>query len=289
MSAANAKRDTPGSVKTDVKRAGQKVAYSPLVEAMTRLGYGVRGIIYVTMGLLALNVALGKGNAPVNQQSAIAAIGKQPAGLVLLWVILIGLVCYSLWGVIRAVMDPLHKGHDLKGLLTRFGFLISAAAYAYFIMPTYSSIKGADSTSQSGAQTQGIMASIMSKPGGHWLVGVVGLAVLAVGLYQIYQGFKNSFDKEFQTYTMSSEEKKVAKQMGRFGVATRGFIFAILGGLIMLAAYQSNSSQSVGIDAALNALLHQPYGVWLLGIAAIGLMAFGLYSMLSAAWFRLKR
>jgi hypothetical protein len=289
MSATNIHKGAGGNIKANVKRAGQKAEYSPVVEALTRLGYGVRGVIYFTMGLLALNVAFGKSSGPIDQQSAIAAIGRQPAGMVLLWLILIGLVSYSLWGVIRGIMDPLHKGHDTKGLLTRAGFLISAIAYGSFILPTYGFIKGSGSTSQSGAQTQGFMASIMSKPGGHWLIGLVGLAVLAVGLYQIYQGIKNSFDKQFQTYAMTAEEVKVAKQLGRFGTATRGLIFAIVGGLIMLAAYQSNSSQPVGIDAALTTLLHQPYGIWLLGIVAIGLLAFGIYSMLSAAWFRLKR
>lgn len=289
MSAINIRKGTAGRIKTGVKRAGQKAEYSPFIEALTRLGYGVRGIIYFTMGLLALNVAFGKSSGPIDQQSAIAAIGRQPAGMVLLLVILVGLVSYSLWGVIRAIMDPLHKGHDMKGLLVRAGFLVSAAGYASFIQPTYGFIKSAGSKSQSGPQTQSFMASIMSKPGGHWVIGVVGLVVLAVGLYQIYQGFKNSFDKQFQTYAMTALEVKVAKQLGRFGTATRGFIFAILGGLIMLAAYQSNSSQPIGIDAAMNTLLHQPYGIWLVGIVAVGLLAFGIYSMLSAAWFRLKR
>ncbi|MDD5370847.1 MAG: DUF1206 domain-containing protein [Anaerolineaceae bacterium] len=83
-------------IKAGVKKAGQMAAYSPLMEALTRLGYGVRGLIYMTMGLFASNVALGKGGAPTDQQGAIAAIGRQPAGLVLLWAVLIGLVSYSL-------------------------------------------------------------------------------------------------------------------------------------------------------------------------------------------------
>jgi hypothetical protein len=289
MSATNSKAGTVRGIKTDVKRAGQKAEYSPVIEALTRVGYGARGIIYFTMGLLALNVAFGKGSAPIDQQSAIAAIGRQPAGMVLLWLILIGLVSYSLWGVIRAIMDPLHKGHDMKGLLVRAGFLISALTYASFILPTYGFISGKGSSAQSGAQTQSFMASIMSMPGGHWLIAVIGLALIGVGLYQVYQGFKNSFDKQFQTYAMTTEEVKVAKQLGRFGTATRGFIFVLVGGLVTVAAYQSNPSQPVGINAALTTLLHQPYGIWLLGIVAIGLLAFGIYSMLSAAWFRLKR
>jgi anionic cell wall polymer biosynthesis LytR-Cps2A-Psr (LCP) family protein len=36
-------------------------------------------------------------------------------------------------------------------------------------------------------------------------------------------------------------------------------------------------------------VLQQPFGHWLLGIVAIGLIAFGLYSLLSAFWFKFKR
>jgi len=241
------------------------------------------------MGVLALNVVFGKSDAPIDQQSAIGAIGRQPAGLILLWVILIGLVSYSLWGVIRAVMDPLHKGHDLKGLFARGGFLVSAAGYAYFILPTYGYITGSGGSAQNEAQTQHSVASIMSKPWGPWVIGLVGLAFLAIGLYQIYQGFKNSFDKQFQTYAMTAQEVKVATPLGRFGVAIRGFVFALVGGSLVMAAYQANPNQAVGIDASLTALMRQPYGVWLLGIIAVGLMAFGVYSMLSVVWFRLKR
>jgi hypothetical protein len=276
-------------IKADVKKAAKKAEFSPLMEALTRLGYGVRGLIYIVMGLLALEVTLGKGGAPTDQQGAIAAIGRQPAGLVILWVVLIGLVSYALWGVIRAVLDPLHKGHDLKGLITRGGFLFSAAGYALLIPSTYGLIAGAGSTAQSGAKTQQSMASIMSMPWGRWAIGLVGLAVIADGLYQIYQGFNASFDKQFQTYAMTPQEVKWATQLGRFGTAARGFVFALVGGLLCLAAYHSNSSQSISIDAALKALLGLPYGIWLLGIVAVGLMAFGVYSMLSAAWFRSRR
>lgn len=278
-----------GGIETDVKSAGRKAAFSPLMEALTRLGYGVRGLIYFTMGLLAVNVALGKGGAPADQQGAIAAIGRQPAGLVFLWIVLIGLVSYSLWGVIRAVLDPLHKGSDLKGMVTRAGFLFSAVSYALLALPTYGLITGASRTAQNGAKTQQSMASVMSTHLGHWVIGLIGLVIIAVGLYQIYQGFKNSFDKQFQPYAMTAQEMKVVKQLGRFGTATRGFIIALVGVLLCLAAFQSNPNQPIGIDAALTTLMRQTYGFWLLGIVAVGLMAFGVYSMLSAAWFRTRR
>jgi len=275
-------------IKAEVKKASQKVAYSRLMETLARLGYGVRGLLYIMIGFLALQVALGKGGAPTDMKGAIAAISKQPGGLVFLWVILIGLVSYSLWGVVRAVFDPLQKGHDTKGLLARGGFLFSAASYALLIPGTYGLISGTGSAASSGA-TQQSMTKIMSSPLGHWAIGLIGLAVIAGGVHQIIEGFNNSFDKQFQTYAMNAQEVKIATQLGRFGTATRGFIFALIGVLMCLAVYQSSSNQIIGIDTVLKTILSQPFGIWLLGIVAAGLIAFGIYSMLSAAWFRLKR
>jgi hypothetical protein len=129
----------------------------------------------------------------------------------------------------------------------------------------------------------------MAMPWGRWAIGILGLAVLAGGLYQIYLGFKAGFDRQFQIYALTAKELKLATNVGRFGTSARGVVLAVVGSLISLAAYQANPGQPVGMDTALATLLHQPYGVWLLGIVALGLIAFGCYSLLSALWFRLKR
>jgi hypothetical protein len=280
---------TGKAIEANVKRATQKAAFSPFAEALMRLGFGVRGLIYFTMGLLTLDFTLGKGGAPSDPQGAIAAIGAQPAGQFLLWVVLVGLASYALWGVIRAVFDPLHKGHDLKGLITRAGFMVSAASYAFLIVPTYHTITGAGRAAQNGGSNTLSLAAIMTTPGGRWLVGLAGLAVIVVGLAQVTQGFNASFDRQFKVYLMTVNEVKLATQLGRLGTATRGFIFALTGGLIFLAAYQYKPDQPVGINATLTILLQQAYGVWLLGIVALGLIAFGIYSLLCGVWFRLKR
>jgi hypothetical protein len=176
----------------------------------------------------------------------------------------------------------------LKGLVTRAGFIFSALGYAFLAFSTYGYITG-NSQSADGSQTQKFISSIMAMPFGRWAIGILGLSVLAVGFYQIYLGFTASFDKQFRTYALTPKEIKLTTQVGRFGTSARGVVFAVIGGLISLAAYQANPSQPIGMDAALAVLLLQPYGVWLLGIVAVGLMAFGFYSMLSAMWFRLKR
>lgn len=273
-------------IKSNVKRATRKVEYSPLMEGLTRLGFGARGLIYIIMGLLALQLVLGKGGKLASPQEAIATIGKNPAGTILLWIVLVGLISYSLWGLVRALLDPLHKGHDLKGMIARFGFLVSAFGYAILVMPTYGYITGG---LQATSGSQKYIPSIMAMPWGRWIVGILGLATMVGGFYQIYQGVKANFDRQFQIYAMTPKQAKLAIDVARFGTVSRGVVFALVGGLIGLAAYQANPNQPIGMDAALAVLLKLPYGIWLLGIIAIGLIAFGIYSMLSALWFRLKR
>jgi hypothetical protein len=279
---------TSEEIKTSVKRGAKKAEYSPVMEGLTRLGFAVRGLIYIVIGLLALQLVLGKGGKLASPQQAIAEIGKNPAGMILLWVVLLGLISYSLWGLVRAFLDPLQKGHDLKGIIARFGFLISALGYAILIMPTYGYITG-NSQSASGSQNQNFISSIMTMPSGRWIVGIVGLATIIGGFYQIYQGLKAKFDRQFQVISLKPDQAKIAISLARYGTAARGIVFALVGGLICLAAYQANPSQPTGMDAALATLLKLPFGIWLLAIIAIGLIAFGAYSMMSALWFRLRR
>lgn len=279
-------------VKQEGERAAKKAAYSPFVELLARLGFGVRGLIYLLMGVFAVQVALGSRGAPADQPGALAVIGAQPAGRILLIIVLIGLAGYSLWGVIRAVFDPLHLGSDAKGLVQRLWFFISAGMYASLIVPTYGYLTGGAKAAYNGQQTDQTrqsVSTIMSLPWGRWAVGGVGIIVIGVGLAQIYQGFSRQFDKQFQLYDLNYRQSVWIKRIGRFGTAARGVVFAMTGVFLALAAYQANPEKAQGIDGALLALARQPYGFLLLGVVAVGLIAFGIYSLTGAAWFRLRR
>ena len=288
MSTINAKQDPMKSMEVKGKRAAKQAAYSPTMEKLTRLGYGIKGLIYITIGLLAIQGVLGKGRGtPADQLGAIQAFSKLPFGQVLLWVVLIGLVSYSLWGVVRAILDPFHHGTDTKGLLARGGYLVSAATYASFVVPTYVLIQGG--RSGSGNNQIQLVARVMSMPMGRWIVGAVGLVAIGAGLYQCYLGIKSKFERQFKPYAINPDQYRLAIQIGRFGTTARGIVFAIIGFFFVLAAYHSNPGQAQGINGALNYLAKQPYGLWLLGVVAVGLIAFGIYSLMTAAWFRFQR
>jgi len=84
------------------------------------------------MGLLALQIALGKISGTADYQGAIAAtattIGQVPVDCPL-----IGLVIYVLWALAAAIFDLLHVGLGLKGLFKRAVLFINAVIYGLLI------------------------------------------------------------------------------------------------------------------------------------------------------------
>src|SRR5207249_2176560 len=129
-----------GSTHRSEDRVGDAVAHG--VESLARLGYVVRGIIYLVPGLLALRLALGRHGAAVTQTDTIAMIGHQPFGRALLIAVAVGLAGYALWGVLRAVLDTLRKGHSLAGVAKRLGFVTSALAYSGLLVVTLRYLAG---------------------------------------------------------------------------------------------------------------------------------------------------
>src|SRR5215216_2211606 len=192
MAKVATKQDPIKDIKQDGKKAVKEAANSEAMDRLARLGYAVKGFLYVAIGFIAISSALGESNTPADQLGAIATFTKFPFAQIILWIILIGLVSYSLWGIIRAVLDPFHKGRDLKGLLTRGGYLVSAVTYASFVLPTYHLITGARRGAGPNGTVQ-LVSKVMNMPMGRWIVGIVGVAAIAAGLYQVYMGFKMDF------------------------------------------------------------------------------------------------
>jgi hypothetical protein len=249
----------------------------------------VRGVLYLVVGFLALQLALGHGGAVTDKNGAIATIGSQPFGKVLLVLVLVGLAGYSAWGFVRAIFDPLDRGSDPKGIAQRIGYAVSGLTYGALIIPTLKFLMGAGDANKGGNGSQDLTATLLSQPFGPWLVGLLGLIGMGGGLGQIWQGVTADFKKDLKFREMSPDTQGKAIMVGRAGMVARGITFAMLGFFILQAALHHDPKQAKGLDGALQTLAAQPYGPWLLAAVALGLAAFGVYSLLCAKWIQLSR
>jgi len=275
----------PGAVHR-ARRAASMVVGNPWIERLARFGTIVRGIVYFVPGVLALRLALGTHGSATTQTGAIEMIGHQPFGRALLGAVAVGLAGYSLWGVIRVLLDPLHKGHSPRGLAKRFGFATSALAYASLFVATLRYLLGAMGHM---AKPYDWTAGLLARPFGAWLVGIVGVCWIAgAGIGEIAKGWRGSFAEDLDLELRSRTERRWAMRLGRVGIVARGVVFAVIGILMVGIATHSNPDHAYGMDRALLTLARQPFGRFLLAAAGLGLVTFGVYSAMCARWMRMR-
>jgi hypothetical protein len=124
----------------------------------------------------------------------------------------------------------------------------------------------------------------MRHESGRWLVGLIGLIVVAVGVGLIIEGVRKKFQKQLRMHELSGPTRTVVVRLGMVGNIARGIAFALAGGLVVEAAVKFDAAKSTGLDGALRTLADRAYGPWLLGALAVGLIAFGLYGFAAARW-----
>jgi hypothetical protein len=255
------------------------------LKPLVRFGFIVRGIIYLLIGALALLLSIGPHGAVLGPSGVIALIGHRPFGKVLLLFVAAGLVGYMLWGVIRAVFDPLARGESPAGIASRMGFGLSALAHGGLLVATVRYLAG---TEPSRTTSHGWMAYLLRIPFGPWLLGIVGVCwIVGAGLSQVWKGWRGHVERDLAVDRMSRAERRWAVRLGRFGAIVRGAVFTIVGGYMVATALHANPHDAQGIDGALLALQRQPYGRWLLAVAAFGMISFGSFSIMCARWMRL--
>lgn len=272
--------------KQNVRRVAHKAeraTASPLVEGIERFGYLVRGVLYFIIGALAVQLAIGAGGRTTDYAGAIELIGAQPLGHLLLALVAAGLAGYSLWGFVRAILDPLGRGTSLKGLMERAGFLISGLSYGALVIPTAQFV-----TNRPGGQATGntadLTARLLAQPYGRSLVVAFALFWIGAAIGQLYSAYSAHFVRDFKTSTMSRKEYGWARRIGRFGFAARGVVFGLTGWFVFESALTMDPRKALGFDGVLLKIAQAPYGGFLLAVVAFGLVAFGVYSALCARW-----
>jgi hypothetical protein len=248
---------------------------------LARLGLTARGVLYILIGVVAILVAIGQGSHEADQSGALQLLASQPYGLVALWLLFVGFAGYALWRLSEAVFGVTGEGN---GAGPRLKSLVRAVLYAIFAVLTVKVITGQQASQAS--QQKDLTATVMHHTGGRWLVGIVGVAIVIAGLALVLEGIRRKFMKYLRTGEMSPQTRRAVERLGMIGTTARGLVFALAGVLVIDAAVEFKPSKAGGVDKALLTLRDQPFGEFLLILAAAGLIAFGVYGLAEARWRR---
>ncbi len=102
----------------------------------------------------------------------------------------------------------------------------------------------------------------------------------------IFEGIRRKFMKYLRLSHVSPRKRQTVEWLGVIGTSARGAVFALAGVLVIDAAVTYSPAKAGGIDKALLTLRNQPFGEYLLIIAALGLITFGIYGLCEARWRR---
>ena len=263
--------------------AGESFVQSSAFELLSRAGFVARGLIYAIIGILALKLAFGHGGKLTDQKGALHTVANQPFGKVLLTLVAIGLGGYSLWRLVRAAIGHGPEGSD-KGF-DRVAAFASGIAYGVMCAFAIEILLGAGGGT--GGNVKKSTAGVLGWPAGTWIVGIAGVVLIGVALYQGYRGITKKFLDESKVEEMGPQMKKWISRLGTFGHLARMVVFGLVGVFVLKAAIDYTPSKAVGLDGALAKIVHHSYGPVLLGIVATGLIAFAVYSLSDARYRRI--
>lgn len=245
------------------------------------MGYSARGVIYLTIGGLALLAAFGKQEGQTtDSKGAILKILEQPFGSTMIFLLIIGLLGYSTWRLIQCIKDPDRHGSSGKGLLVRSGLFISAITHILLAVWAAKILVGTESGASASAGSSFVTTNL-----GQIALGITGFCVIVTGFAHIYKGVTARFEKYMN---IPADKRKWAKPVCQFGLIARGVVWIIVGWLLVKAAWLAKGGDIDGTSEALQVLRDYPYGKWILATVAAGLFAFGIYSLLEAAYRRIN-
>ncbi|MGJ3262782.1 MAG: DUF1206 domain-containing protein [Salinarimonas sp.] len=262
------------------------MANTNTLETTARVGYAARGVVYMIVGGLAVAAAVGSGGETGGSKNALASLVGEPFGKTLLAIIALGLLAFAIWREVAALTDADNRGTSGKGLAIRGAHVISGVIYLGLAVYAAGLAFGwAASGGGSGDEgAQGWSAWLLAKPFGRWLLGLVGLGVAGAGIGFLGRAWKGDVTKHLR---YSPNQRGWVVPLGRAGFGARGIVFVIIGGFLVLAAWQADSSEARGLGGALRTVQEQPYGWALLAVVAAGLFAFGAFGVVQAVYRRI--
>lgn len=269
----------------------QTIGVNSSFKRLAQMGYAARGVVYLVIGGLALMAAFGEGGGSTDSRGALLTILKQPFGEFLLGVLILGLIGYVIWRAVQAIKDTDDHGTSAKGIAVRGGLLISSILHASLAIWALYILFGAETPSSSPNASTGSGGSseqaqgLLSHDWGQAVLAIIGIAIIGAGVAHVYKGYTARFERYM---AIPADKESWAQPVCRFGLIARGFVWFIIGWFCIRSAMTARAGEVKGLAEAMNSLRSTDFGPWLYAIAAAGLFAFGVYSVLEALYRRIN-
>lgn len=246
------------------------------VVPVMRTGYGARGAVYLVVGSLALMAAVFGGEAE-GTTGALEQLKSQTWGVIALWGIGAGLLCFMVWRVIDAFMDLETYGTGLKGVVARTGQVVTGVIHGGLGLWVFAMALGIG-TGSGGSKSW--TAKLLATEYGPWIMGLAGAAVVGAGIYYFYKAYSEKYKAHLRRTALMERLDPAAK----VGLVAHGVGVALIGGFLIFAAVTASPEQAGGLGKAFDTIRGMAFGRILLILLTGGLIAFALFCFIEAVY-----
>lgn len=241
-----------------------------------RTGYGARGAVYLVVGSLALMAAIFGGEAE-GTTGALEQLRSQTWGVLALWGIGVGLLCFMVWRVIDAYMDLETYGTGLKGVVARGGQAVTGVIHGALGLWAIAMALGIG-TGSGGSQSW--TAKLLATQYGPWIMGIAGATVVGAGIYYFYKAYSGKYKSHLRRTAVMEKLDPAAK----VGLVAHGVAVALIGGFVIYAAVTASPEQAGGLGKAFDTIRSMAFGRILLILLTAGLIAFAVFCFIEAVY-----
>ncbi|MGH8233415.1 MAG: DUF1206 domain-containing protein [Rhodanobacteraceae bacterium] len=261
---------------------------APWLRWVARCGILAEGMIYVLIGGLAFAGAFDPTLHPSGSNGAMSKLARVPLGRVMLALLALGLAAFVLWQLVLAVLDPEYQEDRwrIKRVALRIHHLWNGAIHCVLVGIAAWQLLGLGHGADHGHTQKHLTAMALRLPGGRWLVGGIGAGIVVFALAQWILACRPQQDTRM--HLADTPLRRPILFLLVLGYVARGALFGFIGTLLIHAAWLYDPSQVAGVAGALQSMRHQPYGRWLLGAVAIGLIGFGFAQIAKARYRQIR-
>ena len=285
--------DAPGASAHAVTRRTRRVARTRWGDRAARAGLAARGVVFVLLAYLVARVASGAlGSGGVRQPASLPgvadALGAQPGGTVVLYVLAAGLALYAMFSLIDTVLHHDYESPAAKRwgdrALSAWGVVLYAAFCVYCISVASSSNRSGQSSAHDRSQKTQLSAEILRWPGGQLWLGLLAVILLGVAAFLVSRAARRSFQPRLDRRRMTRRMWRLAMVLGTIGYLGRAGLFAVVGGCVLAAAVEDQPRYGQGVNGALRVLANSTPGPAVLGLLAAALVTYGGYMFIETRY-----
>ncbi len=236
------------------------------LKRLTLVGASARGFVYLVVGGMAWR-ALGYSAWETSGfPGAFQTITKAPLGRLLCAGVGLGLAAFAIARVLEAVLVLRARASEawLSESLGLLRVLVDGAIAIFALRVAFYPSTDRSSSSATWA------ALVLAQPQGRWVLGIVGVAIGAAGIFQLVKAFQRH------------ELPLWAFWIAFFGRSTYALLLLLFGAFAMVAGIFRSPGEVRGLSGALGFLQSRVFGTSLLVYLGCGMLVHGVMSTIGA-------